>query len=212
MYKVYRKWTVSVKHNRDGRQLKCPVNYGPLCMDHVQNILRLLDALKERGCIKDREYIDIKSQLERKIDLNLYESIDSTVDNMIKDDKEEVLGLLRSMEKDKKAQKLMADIKDYFDKEMELESVLSLLPNLKDKLNAMKVRIILNQIQKTRDRVNKIFTLITNGSDKEDILNALRAANDITDEQYDKLLIGPHTLPSISRIVQGKGLYLRKHW
>ena len=82
---MYRKWTVSVKHNRDGRQLKCPVNYGPLCMDHVQNILRLLDALKERGCIKDREYIDIKSQLERKIDLNLYESIDSTVDNMIKD-------------------------------------------------------------------------------------------------------------------------------
>jgi len=181
-------------------------------IEMCNDILRLLDALKERGCIKDREYIDIKSQLERKIDLNLYESINSTVDNMIKDDKEEVLGLLRSMEKDKEAQKLIAQIKDYFEKEMELESVLPLLPNLKDKLNAMRVRIILKQIQKTRDRVNKIFTLITNGSDKEEILNDLRAANDITDEQYDKLLIGPHTLPSISRIVQGKGLYLRKHW
>ena len=78
--------------------------------------------------------------------MNLYESINSTVDNMTQDDKREVLELLRSMKKDRKAQKLLAQIKDYFENEMELENVLHLLPNLKDKLNAMKVQIILKQI------------------------------------------------------------------
>ena len=105
----------------------------------------------------------------------------------------------------------MALVKDYFEEEMDLESALLLLPKLKDKLNALKVKIILKQIEKTRNRVNKIFTRITNGSDKGDMLNDLRASNHITDEQYDKLSIGPHTLPSISRIIQGKGMYLSRN-
>ena len=93
---------------------------------------------------------------------------------------------------------------------MDLESVLLLIPRLKDKLNDLKVKIILEQIEKTRNRVNKIFTQITNGSDKKENLKALKASNLITDEQYEKLNIGRHTLPSISQILQGKGLYVRR--
>ena len=107
---------------------------------------------------------------------------------------------------------MIALVKDYFEKEMELESVLHPVRKLKDKLDALKVENILKQIQKTRDRVNKIFTQLTNGSDKTDMMNSLRAENLITDEQYQKLIIGPHTLPSISRIIQGKGMYLSRHW
>ena len=129
---------------------------------------------------------------------------------MTQDDKNEILGLLRSMKKDEGAEKLLALVKDYFEEEMDLESVLLLIPRLKDKLNALKVKIILEQIEKTRNRVNKIFTQITNGSDKKENLKALKASNLITDEQYEKLNIGPHTLPSISRIIQGKGLYLSR--
>ena len=128
---------------------------------------------------------------------------------MTRDDKNEILGLLRSMKKDEGAE-LLTLVKDYFEEEMDLKSVLLLIPRLKDKLNALKVKIILKQIEKTRNRVNKIFTRITNSSDKIDNLKALRASNLITDEQYEKLNIGPHTLPSISRIIQGKGLYLSK--
>ena len=114
------------------------------------------------------------------------------------------------MKNDEGAEKLLALVKDYFEEEMDLESVLLLIPRLKDKLNALKVKIILEQIEKTRNRVNEIFTPITNSSDKIDNLKALRASNLITDEQYEKLIIGPHTLPSISRIIQGKGLYLSR--
>ena len=105
---------------------------------------------------------------------------------------------------------MLALVKDYFEEEMDLESVLLLIPRLKDKLNAQKVKIILKHIEKTRNRVNQIFTQITNGSNKNEILKALKASDLITDEQYEKLSIGPHTLPSISRIIQGKGLYLSR--
>ena len=49
-----------------------------LCND----ILNLLTVLKEKGCVTEQEYTAIKSRLEKKIRLNLYESIDSTVENM----------------------------------------------------------------------------------------------------------------------------------
>ena len=175
------------------------------------DILKLLDALKTRGCVTKREYADIKSHLERRMHLNLYESIHSTIENMTKDNKNEVLELLRSM-KDKDVGRLIALVKDYFEKEVELESVLHPTRNLKDRLNALKIEIILKQVEKTRDRVKQIFTQLTNGTDKMGILKHLRSANLITDEQYEKLVIGPDTLPSISRIIQGKGMYLRRHW
>ena len=72
--------------------------------------------MKTRGCVTEREYIDIKSRLERQTDLSLYETIDSTVENMVQDDKREVLGLLRSMKKDEEAKRMVALVKDYFEK------------------------------------------------------------------------------------------------
>ena len=129
---------------------------------------------------------------------------------MIQDDKDEILELLRSMKRDPVAKKLVTLVKNYFEEKMELESVLLLLPKLKDKVNAQKLKIILNQIEKTKDRVNKIFKQLTNGTDKNEALKDLKRSNHITDEQFEKLTIGLHTLPSISHIIQGKGLYLRR--
>ena len=141
---------------------------------------------------------------------------------MTRDDKNEILGLLRSMKNtsstnssqlthnDEMVEKMTGLVKDYFKKKTDLESVLAgPLEALKDRLDAMKIKIILNQIEKTRNRVRKIFTqLKADGSDRGDQLRWLRAGDHITDEQYAKLLIGPNTLPSISRIIQGRGMYL----
>ena len=77
-------------------------------------------------------------------------------------------------------------------------------------MNALKVEIILKQIEKTRKRVREIFERLTNEDEKSDNLRSLRSSNHITEEQYQKLSIGPHTLPSISKIVLGKGLYLSR--
>ena len=114
------------------------------------------------------------------------------------------------MKKDPVAKKLLDMVKDYFEEKLDLESVLGPIRKLKDKVNAQKLKIILNQIEKTKNRVNEIFTRIVNGKNKQEVLNDLKRSNRITDEQYEKLTIGPHTLPSISQIIQGKGLYLRR--
>ena len=65
--------------------------------------------------------------------LNLYESIDSTIENMIQDDKNAVLELLRNI-KDKNVRGVIALVKDYFEKEIELESLLHPVRKLKDEL------------------------------------------------------------------------------
>ena len=78
-------------------------------------------------------------------------------------------------------------------------------------MDALKIEIILKQIQSTRDRVSEIFTRLPNGTDRTQILKDLREENLITDEQYQKFIISPNTLPSISRIIQGKGLYLSQY-
>ena len=80
-----------------------------------------------------REYLDIKSHLDRQMHLNLYESIDSTIENMIQDDKNAVLELLRNI-KDKNVRGVIALVKDYFEKEIELESLLHPVRKLKDEL------------------------------------------------------------------------------
>ena len=188
-----------------------------------EDILNLLAELRERKCVTEKEYGSIKSRLEKMKQLNLYESIDSTVENMTRDDKNEILGLLRSMKNtsstnssqlthnDEMVEEVTGLVKDYFKKKTDLDSVLEgPLEALKNRLNALKIKIILNQIEKNRNRVRKIFTQLTNGSDRGDQLRWLRAGDHITDEQYAKLLIGPNTLPSISRIIQGRGMYLSR--
>ena len=65
-----------------------------------EDIFTLLGELRERKCVTEKEYESIKSRLKKKKQLNLYESIDSTVENMTQDDKNEILGILRSMKND----------------------------------------------------------------------------------------------------------------
>ena len=77
-----------------------------LCND----ILNLLEELKTRGCITESEYTHIKSILGRQIHLNMQETINSTVENMTRDDKNEILGLLRSMKNDEGVEKLSSSL------------------------------------------------------------------------------------------------------
>ena len=180
-----------------------------------KNMLIILDELKTRGCITDREYTEIKSPLEERMHSNLYEIINSTIEDKTRDDKTEVLGLLSSI-KEKEDKKLLMSLvkdyfKDYYGEKSDLDRIMRLLKGkLKDKVNGYRAAIILTQIEKTRKRVREIFERLTNGDEKSDNLRSLRSSNHITEEQYQKLSIGPHTLPSISKIVLGKGLYLSR--
>ena len=176
------------------------------------DIMNLLNALEERKCVSAAEYGAIEAQLNSKSSARSYEAIDSTIDNMTEDDKQAVLGLLNSMPKNKAALKMIPTVKKYFREEMELDTVLNLLFKLRDKANEAKLAIILKNIERTRNRVKEIFNRLKDGADKEEKLKFLRSYNYINDEQYEKLLIAPHNLTSISNIVQGRGMYLSRRW
>ena len=152
----------------------------------------------------------LKDGMQKKVQLNLYETIQSTAENMIRDDKTEILQLLRGMKKDKAAKKVLDLVKQYFEGEKELEVVQNALPKLRDKLDAQRLQIILNQVEKTKNRVERVLTRLINAIERSDVLNLLKQDGLITDEQFDKLSIAPHTLSSISKIVQGKGLWLSR--
>ena len=68
-----------------------------------KTIIDILDAMKTRGCITDREYTDIKSPLEERMHSKLYETINSTIEDKTRDDKTEVLGLLSSIKEYKES-------------------------------------------------------------------------------------------------------------
>ena len=82
------------------------------------------------------------------------------------------------------------------------------LPKLDDKIFAQRMKIILKQIEKTNNRVEQVLTRLINATERSDVLNLLKQENLITAEQFDKLSIAPNTLSSISKIVQGRGLWL----
>ena len=165
-----------------------------------------LEALKNRGCMDEFEYKRIKSRLEGKMKENLQETIDAVVENMTHEDKRAVLKLVGKMKKSSVTKRLIGLVKDYYAEEAELNDVLHLGDKLKDKVNATRLRIILKQIDKTKQRVNKIFSRIMSGINLKDTLDSLRSMKDISLDEYDKLVISPKKLSNFSRIIQGRGI------
>ena len=55
-------------------------------IESCNDILNMLGELKRRGCVTELEYTHIKSRLAQQIHLNKYETINSTVENMTRDD------------------------------------------------------------------------------------------------------------------------------
>ena len=165
-----------------------------------------LEALKARGCMDEFEYKRIKSRLEGKMKENLQETIDAVVENMTHEDKRAVLKLVGKMKKSSVTKRLIGLVKDYYAEEAELNDVLHLGDKLKDKVNASRLRIILKQIDKTKQRVKKIFSRIMSGINLKDTLDSLRLMNDISLDEYEKLVISPQKLSNFSRIIEGRGI------
>lgn len=179
--------------------------------DEVHNdLLILLKEMKERQCITNDEYEKLKTDLQRKIQLNLYETIMSTTEDMIRNDKFQILQLLRGMKRDERVMKAMDLCKKYFGGEDVFEEIVRILPTLDNNLGALQIKVILNQIRKTKYRVQQVLTRLINSTERSFVLQRLKSEGLLTDEEYEKLSISPNTLGSISKIVRGKGLYLRK--
>ena len=134
------------------------------------------------------------------------------MENMTRDDKTQILEVLRRMTKDEDVKKVRGLVKQYFEGREDLfEDIVRALPILDDKAESLRLKVILNQIEKTKYRVQQGLTRLINATEMSYALQRLRGEDLITDEQFDKLSISLNSLSSISNIVQGKGLYLSNH-
>ena len=176
-------------------------------LEAYYTLREFLEALKARGCMDEFEYNRIKSHLEEKMKANLQQTIDAAVENMTHEDKRAVLKLVGKLKKSSVTKRLIGLVKDYYAEEAELNDVLQLGDKLKDKVNASRLRIILKQIDKTKQRVNKIFSRIMSGVNLKDTLDDLRLMKDISSDEYEKLIISPKKkLSNFSKIIQGRGI------
>ncbi len=122
-----------------------------------KDLLVLLDELKQRKCITKDENKSLKASLQKKIQLNLYETIESTVENMTRDDKTQILEVLRGIKKDEDVKKVRSLVKQYFAGENLFEDIVAALLTLDDKAESLRLKVILNQIEKTKYRVQQVL-------------------------------------------------------
>ena len=178
------------------------------------DLLILLKELKQRGCITKDEYRTVKARLRTKKQLNLYETIKSAIENITRDDQTQILHILRGMTKDERVGRVKELVKRYFEGEDLFEDISAALSalggSMTQKLEAARVKVILNQIDSTKNRVRAVLTRLINTRDESNraiVLNQLWGEDLITEKQHDKLAISPNSLSSISKIVQG-GAYI----
>jgi hypothetical protein len=179
-------------------------------IDVYSNLVLMLDELKRRECIAEDEYKALNEVLQQKVGLGLEETVHTTTDEMTKNDKEQVLTLLKGMNKDEYVVKVKDLIQRYFDGENVFEDVLEALPTLKEKLDAVRLEIIVKQIQKTTYRIMQVLSRLSGATDKNEVLRGLRQDGLITGDEFDKLLMAPNSVSSFSKILQGRGMYLSK--
>ena len=166
---------------------------------------------------------------ELKIDERdeLQDSIQSTVEYLIKHDKDELLDLIENFKEFKEFIVPIHRIEELFDKflvdeyldgELILPQILDIIKELEfspiEKSKRYRLEMLLNDIDKNRYRVKSILTRLDNAKDEEeDIDNTLkRLAQEelISTEQYEKLKDMTFEIPSIVDIIKdtkiGNGL------
>ena len=179
-------------------------------IEEYNNLVLMLDELKRRECIEEDEYKSLNKALQQKIGLGLEETIQTTTSNLTRNDKQQITRLLKRIKKDELVEKVQRLMTRYFNGEKKaLPEILEILPRIEDKVKGMRLKIILNEIRKTTDRVFKILYRLTGAEDKSEVLRELQRDGYITEDQFHKLSIAPNKISSFSKIIQGRGMYLK---
>ena len=179
-------------------------------VESYNNLVLMLDEMKLKKCITKDEGDALNKDLQEKMGMGLKQTFHSTKVSMTENDKKQLYHLLRSMRKDEVARKVEGLVNKYFNGEDVYEEIVNTLPTLDDKLNALRVKIILNQIKDTSNRVFQVLSRLTNTTNRIETLNTLKQQGLLTEREYEKLSIAPHTLEAISKVLEGRGIYLSK--
>ena len=100
-------------------------------------------------------------------------------------------------------------IKDFLDGKEHAESITHFL---RDDLDSMKVKLIINEIDRVQKKVKEVLQRLKNirDSDVMKTLESLKMHEQITDEQFKRMAIVENDLESFAKAMEGSGLWLAR--
>lgn len=172
------------------------------------------DTLKEK-------MLAILQKLERNSDdndndgdsdeenISFYGLITKTAKNLTKNLRENLHKLLFDMDFGYFDAKIRKMIKDFLEGKEHAESVTRILRN---DLDSMKVKLIVNEIDRVQRKVKEVLQRLKNihDSDVMKTLESLKMHQQITDEQFKRMAIVENDLVSFAKAMEGSGLWLAR--
>ena len=135
-----------------------------------------------------------KEEEEMEVEDPIKDLIKSTVDYLTEDDEKEILSLIKELETGEEkdlVHELQRLMNKYLDGEPIMAQILEILPRLESLSKPLRIKILLNNIDKVRYRVHTILTRLNDLETEEeipDILRTLASAELISPEEEKKLM------------------------
>ena len=141
-----------------------------------------------------------ESEQEEINELDFDNIVRATIQNLTRNDRQNVYNLMGNSQ----------DIQESIDKYLKGEKQLDDFTNDVDKLDEIRLMILLNNMKKTTNRVRKILNSLKNIDDNEraKVLDQLKNDKVITEPEYHRLLTSNNNLMSFAKAVQGSGVWI----
>ena len=141
--------------------------------------------------------------------ISFYSLIMKTAKNLTKNLRENLHKLLFDMDFGYFDEKIRKMIKDFLEGKEDAESVTQILRN---DFDSMKVKLIINEIDRVQKKVKEVLQRLKDIQDSDVIktLESLKLHEQITDEQFKRMAIVENDLVSFARAMEGSGLWLGK--
>ena len=185
-----------------------------------QQILGILKELCNRGVINDTECTSMRHAMDNSTseessqdsesdlsdseweDLEFYKLIDSTVENLNRNTRRNLYKTLKVWNKD-----ISEKIKNYMNGEGEFEDILAKYAKPNDE---MKVKMLLKSMKHTKSRITKVLETLRNTEEKEvgKVLETLKMHEQISDQEFHRLLSSANDILSYAKAIQGCGLWV----
>ena len=142
------------------------------------------------------------SETDESEELDFDNLVKITVENLTGNTKRNLHKALQEMDKD-----ISEMVTKYIDGEGEFEDVLEKLGKSND---GMKVKMLLRSVENTRNRVKKVLETLRDTEEKDigKVLEHLKMHDQISEEEFRRLLVSANDILSYSKAIQGSGFWL----
>ena len=140
---------------------------------------------------------------------NIYDLITKTASNLTKNLRENLDKLLLDIDFGYFDEKIRKMIKDFLEGKENDESITEMLRN---DLDSLKIKMIVNEISRVRKKVKEVLQRLSDVHDSDVIktLESLKLGEQITDEQFKRMAMVENNLESFAKAMEGTGIWLGK--